>query len=156
MAEGVPMSRGFFAIGIENGKTIANLGTLWRSANIFGAAFIFTVGRRYKHQSSDTLKTPRHVPLVHYADVADLLEHLPHSAPLVGVELSPLAAPIAAYRHHERAVYLLGAEDHGLSKAALKACHDLIVLPGDSSLNVSVAGSVVMFDRHQKRSKEAA
>jgi tRNA G18 (ribose-2'-O)-methylase SpoU len=147
------MSRGFFAIGIEHGKTVANLGTLWRSANLFGAAFIFTVGARYRHQSSDTLKTPRHIPLVHYASVADLVEHLPHSCPLVGVELDPKAQTIGDYAHPERACYLLGAEDHGLTKAGIAACHQLVQLPGRFSMNVAVAGSIVMFDR---QAKEAA
>ena len=28
--------RGYFGIGIENGKTVANIGTLWRSAHNLG------------------------------------------------------------------------------------------------------------------------
>lgn len=145
--------RGFFAIGIEHGKTLPNLGTLWRSANLFGAAFIFTVGARYRAQASDTLKTPRHVPLVSYRDIADLVEHLPYSCPLVGVELDPSAHAIGAYKHPERACYLLGAEDHGLTKSAQAACHQLVRLPGRFSMNVAVAGSIVMFDRDTKRSE---
>ena len=50
----------------------------------------------------------------------------------------------------ERAVYLLGAEDHGLSRKALDKCHHFIMIPGsqlDQSLNVSVAGSIIMYDR---------
>jgi len=48
--------RGFFGIGIQNIKTESNIGTLWRSANILGADFIYTIGKRYKKQSSDTMK----------------------------------------------------------------------------------------------------
>lgn len=142
--------RGFFAIGIEHGKTLPNLGTLWRSANIFGAAFIFTVGARYKRQRSDTLKTPRHVPLFAFRDLDDLVEHLPDSCPLVGAELDSRATPIARYGHPERACYLLGAEDHGLTKAAGERCHQLVQLPGRFSLNVAVSGSLLMFDRQTK------
>lgn len=145
------MKRGFFAIGIENGKTSMNLGTLWRSANLFGASFIFTLGARYKTQSSDTLKTPRHVPLVHYTDVADLVAHLPYSCPLVGIELDTKARDLSAFTHPERACYLLGAEDNGLSKAAIAASHHLVKLPGRFSMNVAVAGSIVMFDRDARR-----
>lgn len=149
-------NRGFFAIGIEHGKTLPNLGTLWRSANLFGAAFIFTVRSRYSHQSSDTLKTPRHIPLVHYTDIADLVAHLPWSCPLIGVELDDKASAIDAFRHPERAVYLLGAEDHGLTREALTACHKLVKLPGRYSMNVAVAGSLVMFDRTSKEGGVAA
>lgn len=142
--------RGFFAIGIENGKTLPNLGTLWRSANIFGAQFIFTIGRRYKNQSSDTLKTPRHIPLFHYENVQDLIDHLPSACPLVGLELDERAVAISNYKHPQRACYLLGAEDNGLTKVAREKCHALVQLPGECSLNVAVAGSIVMFDRNSK------
>lgn len=33
--------RGYFAIGIENTKDTFNVGSLWRTADLFGAAFIF-------------------------------------------------------------------------------------------------------------------
>jgi len=142
---------GFFAIGIEHGKTAQNIGTLWRSANLFGAAFLFTVGARYRKQSSDTLSTPRYVPLFNFATIEDLRGHLPDSCPLVGIELDAKAKPLAGYAHRERCCYLLGAEDHGLTKEGLAGCHDLIVLPGRASMNVAVAGSIVMYDRITKR-----
>lgn len=141
-------SRGFWAIGIWHTKTEHNVGTLWRSAHLLGAAFVFTVGRRYKsRQSSDTMDTRRHVPLFHFDDVADLHRHLPHSCKLVGVELDDRAVMLADYKHPERAVYLLGAEDHGLSHDMLAMCHDVVRLPGAHSMNVAVAGSIVAYDR---------
>ena len=52
--------RGYFAIGVYHPKNHLNIGTLWRTANILKAAFIFTVGARYKRfQCSDTLNTPQ-------------------------------------------------------------------------------------------------
>jgi len=77
-------------------------------------------------------------------------DHLPHDAQLVGLELDPRAEPVESFCHQERAVYLLGAEDHGLSKAAMQRCQHLVQLPGRASLNVAVAGSVVLYDRHAK------
>ena len=47
--------RGYFGIGILNNKTKFNIGTLYRSAFIFGASFIYTIGRRYTGQHSDYL-----------------------------------------------------------------------------------------------------
>lgn len=141
--------RGFFAIGILHNRTPANLGTLWRSAQMYDAAFIFTVGARYRRQASDTPKTPRHKPLFHFRDLDDLVEHLPDACPLVGIELHRDAHMLAAYRHPERACYLLGAEDHGLTNEAIERCHELVQIEGPKpqSLNVSVAGSLVMHDR---------
>ena len=144
--------RGFYAIGIEHGKCNMNVGTLWRSANIMGAAFIFTVGRRYKKQATDTLKTWRTIPLLHFDTIEDLTAHMPHDTLLVGVELMDTARPLPEYKHPERAVYLLGAEDHGLSGEAITACNHIVVLPGERSMNVSTAGSIVLYDRYAKSS----
>jgi len=143
--------RGYFGIGILHAKTGFNIGTLWRSARILGAQFIFTIGRRYKNQPSDTTKAWRHIPLFHYENVAQFRAGLPHDCRVIGVELDPRAHRISNYVHPERCVYLLGAEDHGLTREALTACHELVVLPGNICMNVAVAGSIVMFDRIQKR-----
>ncbi len=137
----------FFAIGIDHAKTSHNIGTLWRSANLFGAAFIFTVGARYRRQSSDTMGTPGNIPLFHFASVDDLVGHLPDACPLVGVELDERAVPLEKYAHPERCAYLLGAEDHGLSPKERARCHRLIQLPGRASMNVAAAGTVVLYDR---------
>lgn len=146
--------RGYFGIGIENPKTCHNFGTLHRSAMILGADFLFSIGprpKRWPQQASDTMKAWRHIPLHHYEDVTDFYDHLPHGCRLIGVEILDSAKPIATFKHPEQACYLLGAEDHGLSNAAISRCHDIVVLPGDFCLNVSVAGSIVMYDRIAKR-----
>jgi tRNA G18 (ribose-2'-O)-methylase SpoU len=143
--------RGYFGIGIERTKAEVNIGTLWRSAYIFGASFIFTVGRRYKKQSSDTVCAWRHIPLYHFLTADEFYGFLPYDCRLVGVELDERAKPIRGYVHPQRAVYILGAEDVGLSPEMIGRCHELIVIPGDYSLNVAVAGSIVMFDRINKR-----
>ena len=143
--------RGFYAIGIENGKTPMNLGTLWRSAHLLGAAFIFTVGRRYTRQTSDTMKSWRHLPLMNFESIDDLFNALPYSCPLVGIELDPRAHRLQNFSHPERACYLLGAEDHGLTRRAIDRCHHLVQLPGAHSMNVAAAGTVVMYDRLAKR-----
>lgn len=149
--------RGYFGVGIVQGKTEENLGGLWRSAHIFGADFVFTVGRRYpKRQNTDTLNSTRHVPLFEYATLDDFLDSgLPRGARLVGVECSnvvrePLS--LVGYRHPEQAVYVLGSEDNGLSPKTQRACHELVVIPSElpTSLNVASTGTVVLYDRTAK------
>jgi tRNA G18 (ribose-2'-O)-methylase SpoU len=145
------MSRGFFGIGVWHVKSEVNVGTLMRSATAFGADFAFTVGRRYRPCSADTPNTPRNLPVYHYGDVEDLVRHLPYGCPLVGVEIDERAVPLNAFEHPERACYLLGAEDHGLSKEAMARCHRLVSIPGASRcLNVASAGTVVLYDRISK------
>jgi|SRR5215471_21570765 len=144
--------RGFFTVGIHQPKRSDNVGSLWRSASLYGAALVFTVGARYTRQGSDTPNTPAHVPLIHFADVEDLVAHLPHGCPLVGVELDEQARPLSNYVHPARAAYLLGAEDHGLPPAVLKRCHELVQIecPASWSMNVACAGTVILWDRHRK------
>ncbi len=60
-------NNGFYGIGIMHGKHDHNIGTLWRSAYIMGASFIFTLGRAYKPQTSDVVSTWTRIPLFHYA-----------------------------------------------------------------------------------------
>ncbi len=139
--------RGYFGIGIENTKTEANVGTLWRSAHLLGASFIFTIGKRYKMQASDTTKAWKSIPLYSYASFDDFYASLPHDCQVIGVELDDNAIPLQRFLHPERCVYLLGAEDHGLSRRAMEKCHKLVVLPGEYSMNVATAGSIVMYAR---------
>jgi tRNA G18 (ribose-2'-O)-methylase SpoU len=145
------MGRGFFEVGIYRGKTPANVGTLWRSAYQMGAAGIFTVGRRYPPQCSDTVQAWRHIPCREFADFDTLIDGLPQSCPIVAVEMG--GRPLSRFVHPERAVYLLGAEDNGIPPAILARCHHVVSLPAcrTESYNVAVAGSLVMFDRQSKR-----
>ncbi len=145
--------RGFFAVGVYHPKHAVNIGTLWRTAHAFGAALLFTVGARYDRQSSDTTKAWRHVPLIEYPDIDALVDGLPYSCPLVGVELHDAATPLGRFEHPERAAYLLGAEDHGLPPSILARCHHLVVLPGEYCLNVATAGSIVAYDRIAKAAR---
>lgn len=146
------MHRGYFGIGVVNLKYECNIGTLMRSAHSMGACFVFVVGRRYKQQASDTTKAWRHLPLYHYLSVDDLVAGLPYDCRIVGVEFPhDKARPLGNYVHPERCVYLLGAEDNGLTGKALSLCHELIYIPCHECLNVSVAGSIVLYDRVNKR-----
>ncbi|HGX92616.1 MAG TPA: TrmH family RNA methyltransferase [Candidatus Tenderia sp.] len=141
---------GFYGIGIHNLVHDANIGTLWRSGYILGAAFIFTVGRPYRQQRGDVTHAWSKIPLYHYDDIDDLKKHLPHATRLIGVEMSEKACAIEHYNHPDRAIYLLGNEKSGLPRPVTDACHELIQLPGEFSLNVSVAGSLVLYDRVAK------
>jgi tRNA G18 (ribose-2'-O)-methylase SpoU len=142
--------RGFFGVGVYHPKHEANVGSLWRTAVAYDATFLATVGTRYKPQASDTGNARRHTPLHHYATMDDLIEHLPHGCPIVGVELDPRATPLDEFKHPERALYLLGAEDHGLPPGILDPCHSLVSVPSavSWSLNVAVAGGIVLASRH--------
>lgn len=145
------LEQGYFGIGIQNGKTPENLGVLWRSAQNMGASFIFTIGNRYAKQACDTHKAVGAMPYFHYNTFEEFYEMLPKGAMLVGVELNPRSVPLETFEHPRRCVYLLGAEDHGLPKAAMEKSHHLVKFDTPKSINVAVAGSIVMYDRNMKK-----
>ncbi|AOW20953.1 RNA methyltransferase [Urechidicola croceus] len=144
------LEQGYFGIGIQNGKTPENLGVLWRSAQNMGASFIFTIGNRYAKQACDTHKAVGAMPYFHYDTFNEFYTNLPKGAMLVGVELDEAAVQLETFKHPRRCVYLLGAEDHGLSKKAIEKSHHLVKFKSELSLNVSVAGSIIMYDRQAK------
>jgi tRNA G18 (ribose-2'-O)-methylase SpoU len=137
----------YFEIGIFHTKTEQNIGTLWRSAYQLGASGIFTIGRRYEKQCSDTCKAPRHIPLRHFKTFDDFLAQRPVAALLVGVEMG--GTPLAHFTHPQQAIYLLGAEDHGLPFDIMRQCNMILSLEARRipSYNVAVAGSIVMYHR---------
>lgn len=146
------MGRGYFGIGVYHPKTEENIGTLWRHANNFEADFIFTIGRRYRKQASDTSNTTRHIPLYNYADFEDFYSHMPYDCQLVCVELHELSKSLPEFEHPERAIYLLGAEDHGIPEEVLVRGQHILEIPTarPQSMNVAVSGTLVMYDRFNK------
>lgn len=141
---------GYCAIGVFRGKTGHNIGTLWRSAYILGASYIFTIDKRYKKQSSDVLKTWARIPLFHYDSFDEFMQNIPYDCRVIAVELTDEAVFLSDFEHPKRAIYILGAEDDGLPKEILEKCHYTVKLPGNNSLNVAVAGSIVLHDRASK------
>lgn len=140
----------WFGIGIEHPKHASNVGTLFRSAVAFDAGFLFTLGTRYRPEASDTVHSWRHLPYVPYPNLDAFTGARPFDTPVVGVEFSEDAKPLARFLHPRRALYLLGAEDRGLSKGALDLCQDVVCIPTRYCLNVSAAGTVLMYDRSAK------
>jgi tRNA G18 (ribose-2'-O)-methylase SpoU len=144
-------SSGYFGIGIYQAKRFENVGVLWRGAYQLGAAFIFTIGKRYRRQASDTHATWKHIPLHSYTKFDDLFDAIPFGCRLIGVESGGIELP--EFEHPARAVYLLGAEDGGLPKHVLERCHTLVTIPAVrlDSYNVAQAGTIVMYDRLCRR-----
>jgi len=146
--------RGYCAIGMFQPKTEDNLGILFRSAHLLGADFVFTIGNRYRRQFSDTSNTLAHVPYFAFPDLSDFLNHLPqprHAVKLVGIEVLDQAEPLETFKHPERAIYILGGEDRTLSGDMLAACDHVVRFTSKHCLNVSVSGSIVLYDRQAKQ-----
>jgi tRNA G18 (ribose-2'-O)-methylase SpoU len=143
--------RGYYGVVIFQPKFEVNVGTLHRSAFNFGASFLVVIGRRHKAQSSDTVKSFKHIPLFEYPSWEAFKEGgVPKDCRLVSVEQWEQSKPLETFEHPERCIYVLGAEDDGLPGKILHDCHLSVEIDSPYCLNMSVAGSIVLYDRQTK------
>ncbi len=141
-------TRGYFGIGAEGVSKSANIGALLRTAHAFGASFCFTLGTGFDARagrSADTADTPVHVPLWRFDDLDSM--RLPAGCKLVGIEIHEDAAELPSFRHPLSAAYVLGPERSSLSPALMARCDHLVRIPTRFSLNLAVAGALVLYDR---------
>jgi tRNA G18 (ribose-2'-O)-methylase SpoU len=149
--------KGYFGIGVEGVSKAMNVGTLFRTAHAFGASFVFTVRAQYNRREgglSDTSDAPHSVPSYHFADFESF--RLPLGCRLVGVEISDEAIELPSFRHPRQAAYVLGAEREGLSAELQSRCDHLVRIPTRFSVNLGVAGALVMYDRLLSLGRHAA
>lgn len=124
------------------------MGALLRTAHAFGASFCFTLGAGFDARAgrrADTADTPAHVPLWRFDDIADL--RLPKGCALVGIEVREDAVALPSFRHPLSAAYVLGPERSSLSAALVARCDHIVRIPTRFSLNLAVAGALVLYDR---------
>ncbi len=140
-------TRGYFGIGAESISKPVNLGGLLRSANAFGASFVFTVEAddRALEKRGDTSKADSHLPVYHWQTVEEM--QLPKGCSLVGIEILDDATDLPSFPHPLQCAYVLGPERGVLSAGLLARCDHVIRIPTNFSLNVATAGAIVMYDR---------
>ena len=140
--------RGYFAVGVDGISKPMNLGNLMRIANAFDASFFFSISPQLKlsdAKNADTAHTQGALPLYTYKSAAEF--RLPVGCRLVGVEITEDAIALPRFRHPQRAAYVFGAERHSLSPAILSRCEFVVKIPMKFSINVGMAGAIVLYDR---------
>jgi tRNA G18 (ribose-2'-O)-methylase SpoU len=141
-------ARGYFGIGAEGMSKPMNLGALMRTGHAFGASFLFTVGAAAKLRDvyrADTSRSADHVPYYQWETIADMT--LPRGCALVGVEITDDAVDLPRFHHPLSAAYVLGRERGSLSPELVAQCAHVVKVPTKFSLNVGLAGALVMYDR---------
>jgi len=148
--------RGYFGIGVERVSKPYNVGSVFRSAHAFGAGFVFTVAATYPRReghNTDTSDSMGQMPFYDFPDVASMM--LPEGCKLVGIELFDDSIELPSFQHPLRAAYILGAERFGLSPEMAARCDYVVKIPTRFSLNLGLAGALVMYDRVLSRGRFA-
>lgn len=125
-----------------------NLGTLVRSADALGPAFVALSRGSADPTGSKAVRASAgavfRVPVVAFAD-----------APGTRIGLVPHGAtPLAELELPERVTFVLGAEREGLPEDVLAACEAVATIPQAEeaeSLNVAVAGAIALYERRRRR-----
>lgn len=139
--------KGYFAVGAEGISKAMNLGNLVRSANAFGASFVFLINAHYsaRQSKSDTSRASKSLPVYDFESVDSLA--LPRGIALVGIELTDDAIELPSFRHPQAAAYVFGPERGNLSPQMQARCQFIVRIPTKFCINLAVAGAVVMYDR---------
>lgn len=140
--------RGYAAIGLYRPKDPKNLGAVMRSAGCYGASLVALQGARFTQASTDTQKAHRHIPVI---ETEDLFSVLPVGCRVVAVEFIKSARPLPTLTHPERAMYIFGPEDGSLPGDVLARGDEVVYIPTEYCLNLSMTASTVLYDRMMKR-----
>ena len=140
-----------------------NLGTLIRSCDALGATGLVVTGHGVDLYDPATVTASRGslfaLPVVQAASHADVLQWVATvrqqlgTCHLVGTD-ERADVNLAAHDFTHPTVLVLGNETHGLSHAYRDACDAVVRIPmsgSASSLNVSVAGSIAIYEVIQQR-----
>ena len=139
--------RGYFGVGVDGVSKPMNLGNLLRISHAFGASFFFTIAGRVKlsEAQSDTSAAAGHLPVYQFRSADEF--RLPQGCSLIGVEITDAAVELPRFRHPLRAAYVFGSERMSLSSEALERCEFVVRIPTRFSINVGMAGAIVIYDR---------
>jgi tRNA G18 (ribose-2'-O)-methylase SpoU len=137
------------AVGAWNISKEHNVGSLVRTAHAVAAEEVLLVGER--EWNVEAARTAELYTTVTHLDGIDALrEHLARGRwNLVAVELHPTAVSLFEAEYPTRPCFLLGAELGGVPAVLLEEAELVVQIPQWGlipSLNLAVAGSIVLYD----------
>ncbi|MBY6352187.1 TrmH family RNA methyltransferase [Rhodococcoides corynebacterioides] len=136
-----------FEVAIENFENDANIGTVVRTANAFGAAAVHIVGRR-RWNRRGAMVTDRYQHLRHHDDVASVVAYAgEHDLAVVAVDNVPGAVPLETTDLPRRCLLLFGQEGPGVTDAAREGARLTVSIAqfgSTRSINAGVAAGIAM------------
>jgi tRNA G18 (ribose-2'-O)-methylase SpoU len=136
-----------FHVAIENFQHDANIGTVVRTANAFGARAVHIVGRKQWNRRG-AMVTDRYQHVFHQPDFDALAAYAKaEGLALVAVDNTPGSVRIETTTLPARCVLLFGQEGPGLSPAAKQRAELVVSIAqfgSTRSINAGVAAGIVM------------
>ena len=140
-----------------------NLGAIIRTAECAGAAAVVIPERRAAHVTEVVAKTAagatEYLPVARVTNLANFIEKLKrHNVWVVGVEASG-DMDYTQYDYVGAVALCFGGEGYGLHRLVRERCDVTVSIPMRghiSSLNVSVAVGVVLFEALRQKGKRTA
>lgn len=138
----LPPLRGFCGVGVERPKFPENVSSIVRSAQCFGADFVFSTGQGPK--SGPCVGHDKHIPVFTNTEIPSIK---PNNAELVAIEYTENSTPLSTFTHPERAVYVAGRENVGVKDETLRKADHTVHFRSAWCENVATAVSITLRDR---------
>lgn len=139
-----------FEILLYNLKEPFNVGTIARLCNNYHCNKLHIIGNRYTKKGLSKSKVVGDVTnflsqsnkVECYKDFQEF--KCQNTKDLIAVEMTKVAIPLENYIPQANVIYVLGAEDGGISKECLNDCKVHVRLYGSESINVACASAIIM------------
>lgn len=143
-----------FIVGLENISGDFNKSTIIRSSNAFLAKESWIIGNK-RWDRRGAVGTHNYIHLKYSPSLDDIYLNQPHIRDMrwVAVDNVPGATPITQYEWKPETFMIFGEESRGISPMALGMADDVVMIPqlgSVRSLNVGVAGGIIMYDYASK------
>lgn len=143
-----------FVVGLENISGDFNKSTIIRSSNAFLAKQSWIIGnKRWDRRGAVGTHNYIHLKYAPSLDYIYLNEPDIRDMRWVAIDNVPGAVPITHYDWRPDTFMIFGEERRGVSPMALGMAEDVVMIPqlgSVRSLNVGVAGGIVMYDYASK------
>ncbi len=148
-----------FLLLLDSVQDPQNFGTLLRTAEAVGVHGVMIAERRAVGVTAAVVKASagavNHLKIARVTNLARTIEELKRAQVwIIGVENEPSARDFAEADYRGAIALVLGSEGEGLHRLVREKCDFLVRLPmwgKVDSLNVAVAGSIVLYEARRQR-----
>jgi tRNA C32,U32 (ribose-2'-O)-methylase TrmJ len=145
------------AVLLIDPKYAQNVGVAQRAASCYGIEQVWWTGHRVPISGDGKrFRLPREERMKDYGSVTLFNTDYPFDefdsdVVPVAVEVRPNSESLPDFIHPEKALYVFGPEDGGLTRVTLRHCQRFVTIPTAHCLNLAVAIGTVLYDRACKR-----